>query len=708
MAARHWNTHIIAPQWVTDSIQRGMILDERCYDPHLAPEDIGKGAWVKRDLRRKSLGKRLREAATAQGESGRRKLRKTASMKLSSQRENMWGQILGQQPSTNQSGVSAQTEEPTQPLPSDSMLRRQSEAASRAPEVLDSFAGAGNSDTVFASCYFYIYEFPSQHVEAMLPHITSRGGTVVASLEELFASRRTLRRFVIVPQLSKPISHPLVPEGVEIITEFFIEKCIHGKSSILPEPRAHVLGRPFPTFPIEGFAQFSLSTSGFVDLELNQVEKAVRQIGARYAERFTHECSVLVCTSLGAARKQKVDMALMWGVPVIKAEWLWACIEQGRRLSTKEFGFPELKSKSVGKMKMPMSLERSKSVSDISKRLTPKSLTERPVAAARHSLPGPDMAAFDTTSLVATEPPRPLPQEKPSTKESNNTMVFETALTHQPSHKAASQPPSPRSRSRSGSRPLVEKSANDLNIASSKDALPSHPSRKALARVRSEVADSEAGDDDGLAFIGNDDGALVSDAAAAKTTAQPEMDSLSRQTADRAAAERKALSSKLNSLLERTTAHLDVASCETTVSNAVTDSSNRFTLATTAISAPRRKRKLIGRVISNASAVSNRSGSDESSADIVRAHSAVFHEDDSPEEEGTAAAEVPTTTQLEYDDPEAAESKARLMSRMLGRGSPETGNKAGGKSAITMGGIYRAQEALSGRTAGGRSTRRRL
>lgn len=703
MAAKSWNKHIIAPQWVEDSIRRGMILDEGCYDPHLPPEDIGKGAWVKRDVRRKSLGKRLREAATAHNEGGRRKLRKTASMKLSSQRENMWGQILGQQPSADQPGISLQAEEPTQPLPSDSMLRPQNESIPRAPEVLDSFVGTGNSDTVFASCCFCIYEFSPQHVEAMLPHITSREGTVVTSLEELFASETMSHRFVIVPQNSEPKSHPLVPEGVEIITEFFIEKCIHRKSSNLPDPKAEVLGRPFPVFPIEDFAKLSISTSGFVDLELNQVEKVVRQLGACYAERFTPECSMLICTSLGAARKQKVDLALMWGVPVIKADWLWGSISQGKRLSTKDFLFAEPKSRTIDRTRLSKPLERSKSVSDMSKKLTPKSLTGRSQASARTSLPGPDLTAFDTTSLMPTESPGLVSRGKASTKE-----CFETALTHQPSPKQTSQQPTPRPGSRSGSRPLVEKSANDLNMASSKDQPPSQLSRERLARVRSEVADSEAGDDDGPYLPGDDDVSAAPGDREAESVTGLEKRRLERENAANAAnvAERQALSSKLTSLLEDATFHRGGTSFETTASTAGADDNNRFVVPLPPAAAPRRKRKIIGRVVSNTSAVSNGSASEESSAGMVRTHSAVFHEDDLTAE--VEPVDVgPTATQLEYDDPEATKSKARLMKRMRGGSSLGTGNKAEDKPGLTMSSVYRAQEALSGTSAGGRSMRRR-
>lgn len=699
MAAKKWDIHIVAPQWIQDSISRRMILDETCYDPHLPPEDIGNGAWVRRDVRRKSLGKRLREAAEAQNEGGRRKLRKTASMKLNSQRENMWGHILGNQPSADQPGASVQAEKPTQPLPNESMLRAPTEPAPHAPEVLDSFARTGNSDAVFASCCFYALGFSPKHIESMLPHITSRQGTVVGSLDELSAANNMSHRFVIVLQDADPKTHPLVPDGVWVITEFFIEKCIHKKSSVLPDPKAHVLGRPFPVFPIAGFDKISISTTGFVDLELNQVEKVVRQVGARYAERFTPECSMLICTSVGAARKQKLDLALTWAVPIIKADWLWECISQGKRISTKDFHFSELKSRVVDGAKISKPLNRSRSVSDMNKAITPKSLTGRAEASARASLPGLDMSAFDVTPLVATEPSRS--RREISTEECHTTSDFETAPTHQTKQKPASQQIPSRPCSQSGPRPLVEKSANDLNKASSKDPNPLQSSRKPLARTRSEVADSEAGDDDGLDFPGGDDNAV----APAITEAEDVVE-LERRHRDRdakAAAERQALSNKLTSLLGRTTASVGNDGFESTVSIVGNDDRSRFA------SAPpppilRRKRKLIGRVISNASAASNGSASQESSTGMARTHSTVIHEEDSPDEEEAAVG--PTATQLEYDDPEATRSKARLRNRMLGRSSvgASVDKAEDNKPGVTMGGVYREQEATSG---SGRSMRRR-
>lgn len=704
LASMRWQQHIVVPEWVEDSIKRGMILDENCYSPHLPREEIGRGAWVKREIRRKSLGKRLREAAEAQVESGRRKLRKTASMKLNSQRDNMWGDILGQQASANQSGVSLQAEDPTQPLPSDSMLRQQISVKDSLDETNE------GPDGIFSACLFHISGFPRKHVEVLDTYITSRGGILSASLEGLNAQQSAWRRFIVVPQESNPNSHPSAQDGVEIITDFFIEKCVYRKGTALPDSKAHVIGRPFPVFPIEQFDKLSICTSGFTELDLLHISKAVRQLGARYEERFTAQCSILVCTSLGAVRKQKLDMAIAFGTPVVRADWLWECISRGKKLPYQDFIFPELKSR--GLKGLPNnSLNRSRSVSDMNKQLTPKTLTGRTESTTRASRPGPDMSAFDDTPLAATDPPRPMsrsraPNNSASTKDSNLTAEFDTAPTHQPMPNSGSQQLPSRPVSRSAPKALTEWSTNDINKANSKDQPPSQSSRKPLARVRSEICDSEAGDDDGglFDFAGDDDAAPAQDTAQVEDPIELERRRLQQEKAEKDAAERKALSNKLTTLLEGTAGNTGSKSFDSNLSGAATEDNAR---AASGVPSGRRKRSLIGRVISNASAAS--SGSQESSTGgrsgggMARTHSAVIHhEHNSSGDEEPVAAAAPVATQIEYADPEAVKSKERLRSKMLGRssaGATATGAKSSSDQKLTVGAL---QESV-----GGRSMRRR-
>ncbi len=95
--ARQWGVRIVSPEWLADSLERGMVLDESYYDPILPEHERGKGARNLHYDVATHLVKRTREAEEQikKIEVGRRKLRRTASAKLGSQNETLWNDITG-------------------------------------------------------------------------------------------------------------------------------------------------------------------------------------------------------------------------------------------------------------------------------------------------------------------------------------------------------------------------------------------------------------------------------------------------------------------------------------------------------------------------------------------------------------------------------------------------------------------------------------
>lgn len=88
-----WGIKIVSCEWLNDSLERGMILDESLYHPLMPVEERGKNAWLRRTTTTDSLGKRMRDDEPAQITS--RKLRRTASAKLGSQNDGIWTDIVG-------------------------------------------------------------------------------------------------------------------------------------------------------------------------------------------------------------------------------------------------------------------------------------------------------------------------------------------------------------------------------------------------------------------------------------------------------------------------------------------------------------------------------------------------------------------------------------------------------------------------------------
>ncbi|CAK7199584.1 protein kinase activating protein dpb11 [Sporothrix eucalyptigena] len=543
-AALHWNIRTVSIEWLHDSVARGMILDEAKYDPRLPPHERGKDAWVRNAAERTAsvLGKRLRDAAAqaaAEKQNGLRKLRKTTSQKLSVQRDDLWGDILGK---PAQPSPAAEPAAPAAP-PKHSSRSDQTPSARPQPSndttMQKSHQKSAASDTgrgVLSTSIFCMHGFDPKKTNVLAGAVATMGGAIASSFEEMAAvaasqPASTLYQHVIVPQDERPDAHPIVADDVLLVTEFFIEQCLHKKQYALPhgpsisharEKNPGTIGRPFPVFPIPGFDQLSICSSGYTGVDLNQVDKSVRQLGAKYEERFTAQCSVLVVTSLPAVRKQKLELALQWKVPVVDGTWLQACIASGTLVPVGAYLFPQLRQN-------PSSLAGPA--------VRPQPPPSKPRVEAD---PEPTMALTVPTLVVAS--PRTLHTAVPPPEASHNnandtdldmTAPYGTAPSHQEESllpevanrptttttTKENEPPTSSAAPSAAQRPLIHnpfRSDSD-SPPPRRPSLPPQPApqaqpqpqlqqkpRKPFNRVLSEIADSAAGDSDGS--LDSDDG----------------------------------------------------------------------------------------------------------------------------------------------------------------------------------------------------------
>ena len=91
--AGNWGIKIVAVEWLEQSLERGMTLDEPLYNLATPASERGKNAWARRTASATSLGKRSREEEI--GPQNTRKLRRTASARLNSQNFGLWTDIVG-------------------------------------------------------------------------------------------------------------------------------------------------------------------------------------------------------------------------------------------------------------------------------------------------------------------------------------------------------------------------------------------------------------------------------------------------------------------------------------------------------------------------------------------------------------------------------------------------------------------------------------
>jgi DNA replication regulator DPB11 len=158
--AIQWQIKVVSSKWFSDSLERGMVLDEARYDILLPPKEQGVGAWNRAQAQ--VPAKRTKSAEPSNTRS--RKLRKVASTKLGDQNEKIWDDIMGGgfssfvSVNTNASTDPQAREVPTQPLsffdtevPGD---------YGSSPEL-----GASSQPRGFLqNCFFYMHGFSSKQV----------------------------------------------------------------------------------------------------------------------------------------------------------------------------------------------------------------------------------------------------------------------------------------------------------------------------------------------------------------------------------------------------------------------------------------------------------------------------------------------------------------------------------------------------------------
>lgn len=296
--ARRWQIKCVSIEWLQDSVQRGMALEETLYDPILAPQDRGVGAFNKQALENVTLGKRPREEEKAPEPPARRKLRRTMSKKMASQQETIWADLAqtgsGQakqedwQPPEIDSvlGVLPRPGDTAEPTPDDTIeptKRRSSPPQQKRPQHKANSIFEGR--IIYTHAFEPAYGFPPAKAAKLHAHLRENGARLCTSLEELeIEDDGAAEIYIVFPSAISPKklqsslkSYSELEERMKVVTEWWVESCLHGRRFLDPEDC--LLSQPIHEEKVEGFDGLTVCSTGFADMDLLHVSRVVSQMG---------------------------------------------------------------------------------------------------------------------------------------------------------------------------------------------------------------------------------------------------------------------------------------------------------------------------------------------------------------------------------------------------------------------------------------------
>ncbi|KAL9096996.1 MAG: hypothetical protein Q9165_000960 [Trypethelium subeluteriae] len=337
--AQQWGVKLVSRKWFEDSIERGMVLEETLYHPGLPIEKQGEGK------RERSSDWGSEDPSTA-----KRKLRRTASAKLSSQNANMWGQISGAENSSRtvkeescwqqrehfDPGGHGRSplEQTTGNSPPKAKHQNANEKVLPGVGELGTTFENGHPQGLFQQKDVCIFGFDSQKTEILRHHLITRAAQVqvLPNSSTKVSSPIPEKGFLMIPHDSPTDLRACIPEKhgkLTVVSEWWLESCL--QRNIVVDPAEDVFSSPMPTSPIQDFTGLSICSTLFTGMDLKHLAKAVEIMGASFHEPLTTDVSILVCRTQPTLSNGKFAFALRHAIPVVSVDWFYDSIKIGHK-----------------------------------------------------------------------------------------------------------------------------------------------------------------------------------------------------------------------------------------------------------------------------------------------------------------------------------------------------------------------------------------
>ncbi|OLL21835.1 S-M checkpoint control protein rad4 [Neolecta irregularis DAH-3] len=321
--AKKWGMKIVAPEWLDRSLERGACLDEVLFDPLLSPSKRGQGAWTN-----PIAPKRTADPVAA---ADRRPLKRIKSKASQACSQDVWKDILIEDnDSTNLKKAETSLWEDNDVKMADQSAKVPYEPSFGFDITMetndDSLFQMDSPDTgIFSGLTFFLSIFDDRQAALLTSHLIDNGGSIAKGMFRFSGNEKTC--FVVVPHTTLKKDAPVV-EGAYLITEWWIEKCLHRKAFL--DPLSEIISGPLFTnqHALDGANQYSVSVSGFSGIEHLHIKKILIRLGFRFEESLNRRRSLLILNET-SKKSQKAQKAKEWGVRIVQVSWLWDTLEIG-------------------------------------------------------------------------------------------------------------------------------------------------------------------------------------------------------------------------------------------------------------------------------------------------------------------------------------------------------------------------------------------
>lgn len=308
-AAKDLNIPIVHYKWLIDSYKRRAILNfEKYYtidtDTNIS-SDIGKDSctcWNEIKLYEDSLQKQSNTNKNLTYNTNNEPLKKKKDIANETKFKKLYDNILDNNNTNDPSRDSIPDLSNAIPLLPvfNSMDNHKS--------IIDNNDDASSS-SLFNTSQFIIHDsFPTKNKSILINVITNNNGTIINSIEGINPNLTNINIFLIIPSTFEYKNlHSNLPSNIHIVTEFFIERCLHYSKFIFPPD---LWSKPFlysKDFKILSQSKEDTSTSshiniaisGFNGVELLHITKILKilnsnNIGINFSKYLNKSTDILL------------------------------------------------------------------------------------------------------------------------------------------------------------------------------------------------------------------------------------------------------------------------------------------------------------------------------------------------------------------------------------------------------------------------------